>query len=532
MRVCYNMRMKELFDILIKNVSVIDGSGAPAFDASIGMADGKIKIFRDGQLPAAGRVIDGTGLTAVPGFIDSHSHGDLMVTDRFSAASKLTQGFTSQIAGQCGYSAFPCHAGEEALWKSFLTSVATHPSVPPKPAEDAASYAPWHEWESASGIPLTTYSLVGHGTLRLWAMGYDRRKPTAEELQKMCDMLRQCMREGAKGLSTGLVYAPCVYAEEEELVALLNVVREENGVFTCHPYNESDESEEALAQAIRLAGLAGVPLCESHFKSCGRQNWGKPHRMLEQTRAARANGQRIMLDCYPYIAGATALNISIPPRWFENGLTGLTEALADPVRRAAIREEMDRHEGYENFIVNCGGLQGVYVTSCPDFHDAEGMFVTDYAAKTGQDPFDAYCDILVKNGCHGLAVYFHMNEDDVAEILADPWCAVGTDGLLGLPAENPHPRTFGTTARAFDLVVRQKKLVSAEEMIRKMTSLPATFFGLDGKGFIRDGYDADVVLLDLPAFRDRATWDNGTARTEGIRRLFKAGKEIDLEEYR
>lgn len=528
---CYNIGMNTVFDILITNVSVIDGSGAPAFQGSVAMSDGKLTILRDTALPPARRVIDGTGLTATPGFIDNHSHGDLMARDLFSAASKLTQGFTAQIAGQCGYSAFPCRAGNEQQWRAFLQSVATHPSLPDNPARLAASFAAWNAWKDVPEIPLQTYSFVGHGTLRLWAMGYERRTPNDDELTRMREMLRQCMREGALGLSVGLVYAPCCYAGEEELIALLDVVREEKGVFACHPYNEADACEPALDYAIHLAERAGVPLCESHFKACGRQNWGKPRGMLQTVRDARSRGLRVMMDCYPYIAGATALNISVPPRWFSNGLGGLVEALSDPASRACIREEMESHEGYENYVYNCGGFGGVYVTSCPVFHDAESMFVADYAKRLGIDPFDAWCDILIKNGGHGLAVYFHMNEDDVTEILSDEWCAIGTDALLGLPTENAHPRCFGTSARAFNLLVRERCCMTQEEAIRKMTSLPATFFGLKSKGFLRDGYDADVVLLDMEHFRDRATYSCGTARTEGIRRLFIRGKEIDLKEF-
>ena len=242
------------------------------------------------------------------------------------------------------------------------------------------------------------------------------------------------------------------------------------------------------------------------------------------------DGLEVLIDCYPYMAGNTSLNVSIPPRYFTNGLKGLVEALQSPAEREIIREEMSRPSNYDNYIYNSGGFSGTYVSSCPVFHDAEGMFITDYAEKIGKDPFDAYCDILIKNGGLGLGIYFHMSEDDVTEILRHPLCAIGTDGLLGLPTENPHPRTFGTMARAYRLMVREKGFCTPEQAIHRMSGLAAEKLRLEGKGFLRDGYDADVLLLDLPAFSDTATYENGNGRCAGIRTVYCAGKPVYMGE--
>ncbi len=512
-------------EILFQNCMVIDGTGAPAYMGSVGFDCGRIRVFRGGVLPSADTVIDASGLTMVPGFLDAHSHGDLTMTSAFAARSKLSQGITTQIAGQCGVSMFPVSGGADSLFPRFVSGIAPHPDLPDDLGR-LGSARGFFGWLDSLPQSVETKSFVGHGTLRLWAMGYANRKPDGGELRCMRDMLRRCMREGALGLSTGLVYAPCCYADNDELLSLLRVVREEGGCYATHPRNEADTVEEARAESIRLAREAGVPLCVSHLKAAGRKNWGKPRRMLQAIDRAAEDGMRILIDCYPYTAGNTSLNVSIPPRYFTSGLPGLVAALSSKTERAVIREEMSRPSNYDNYILNSGGFSGTFVSSCPVDHSAEGMFVTDYAGKVGMDPFDAYCDILIKNGGLGLGIYFHMSEDDVCEILSHPLCVVGTDGLVGREGENPHPRSFGTTAHAYDLLVRKKRLLTPEQMIHKLSGQTAAFFGLDRKGRIRDGCDADALLLDLDAFCDTSTYQNGSGLCSGIRAVYRGGKRV------
>ncbi|HWQ06054.1 MAG TPA: amidohydrolase family protein [Feifaniaceae bacterium] len=514
-------------DFLIENCTIIDGTGSPAYTGSVGFESGRMRVYTGGTLPNVSEIIDGTGLTLVPGLIDAHSHGDLTMTSVYAARAKLTQGVTTQIAGQCGISMFPAGGGRETLFTRFVSGIAPHPDFP-EDLSRLSSADGFFGWVESLRYPVTTKAFVGHGTLRLWAMGYENRKPDAGELKRMEDMLRACIREGALGLSTGLVYAPSCYADNDEILALLRVVAEEGGVYATHPRNEGDGVIESRRESIRLAKEAGVPLCASHLKAAGRDNWGKTNVLLYDLERAAGEGLKVLIDCYPYDAGCTALNVSIPPRYFTRGLTGLVEALKDPIEREVVRKEVSRKADYENYVYNCGGFAGVFVSSCPVDHSAEGMFISDYAAKTGVDPFDAYCDILIKNNGLGLAVYFHMSEDDVAAILSHPLCVMGTDGLIGSASENPHPRAFGSTAHAFDLMVRKRKLLTPEQMIRKMSGQVAAFFGLTQKGRIANGCDADAVLLDLNAFCDKATYAAGSAPCEGIRAVFSGGNQIDL----
>ncbi|HWQ97668.1 MAG TPA: amidohydrolase family protein [Clostridia bacterium] len=513
-------------DTLIQNCMIYDGTGAPAYRGSVGFSRGVMQVFRGNDLPQADTVIDASGLALVPGFVDAHSHGDLSMASPYTTLSKLNQGITTQIAGQCGASLFPACA-DEAQFSRFVSGIAPYPDLPEDRAR-LSSAKSYFEWLETLQNPITTKCFLGHGTLRLWAMGYENRKPDAGELARMQSMLRRCIREGALGLSTGLVYAPSCYAHNDEILALLRVVHEEGGIYANHPRNEGDRVIEARAETMRLALEADVPLCISHMKAAGRQNWGKPHEMLRQIDRAVESGLVAMIDSYPYLAGCTSLNVSIPPRYFTRGMPGLLDALNDPAEREIIREEIGRISDYDNYVYNSGGFSGVYVSSCPIDHCAEGMFITDYAAKVGLEPFDAFCDILIRNNGLGLGIYFHMSEDDVCEILTHPLCVLGTDGLIGRSGENPHPRAFGATAHAYNLLVREQKLLSPEAMIRKMSGQTAAFFGLSRKGRIADGMDADALLIDLENFRDTAIYQNGSSLTQGIERIFIGGREISL----
>ena len=514
-------------DLLIKNCTIIDGTGAPAYSGSVGFFSGKIEIFRNKELPSADEIIDANGLTVIPGLIDAHSHGDLTLNSPYATRAKLSQGITTQVAGQCGVSMFPASVIDQNQFFRFISGIAPYPDLP----EDLScldSAAGFYTWLDSLENPLTTKCFVGCGSLRLWAMGYENRKPDATELRRMKEMLRRCIREGAIGLSTGQVYAPCCYADNDEILALLRVVHEEGGFYANHPRNEGDHVIEAIEETISLAMQADVSLCVSHLKAMGRQNWGKPRVILNAIDCAVQQGLRALIDCYPYTAGCTSLNVSIPPRYFEYGMNGLVDALKNPREREIIREEISRQSDYDNFVFNCGGFSGVYVSSCPVDHSAEGMSVTEYANHSGMEPFDAYCDILIRNNGLGLGIYFHMNEDDMVEVLSHPLCVLGTDGLIGKESENPHPRAFGTMAHAYDLLVRKKKLLSSEQMIYKMSGQVADFLRLDNKGRIKDGLDADVLLVDLKAFCDTATYQNGNSLCKGIQDVFVGGKRVSF----
>ncbi|MEA4970843.1 MAG: amidohydrolase family protein [Candidatus Pelethousia sp.] len=518
--------MEKTMELCIYNANIIDGTGKPAFRGSVGLSRGRIALVRAGQglPPPAREMLDAKGLTLCPGFIDAHSHGDLMLESDFSSLSKLSQGITTQVAGQCGVSMCPGDPERLDEFTRFVSGIAPYPTLPKTPAA-IAGFDAYARYIEGLELPLNLALFTGHGALRLWAMGYDDSSPTASQQERMEGMLRECIQAGSLGLSTGLVYAPGCYGGEEEITGLLKAARAEGGIYATHVRDESDGLIEAEQEAVRSAEKADIPLFISHFKAAGRQNWGKPGRILKEVfDPAIARGLRLTVDHYPYLAGMTSLNVSVPPRFRKDGLAMLVRHLSDPAALKEMRAEMAEPNGYDNYIYNSGGFGGVLVSSCPLFRGAEGMTIAAYAEKTGQDPFDAYTDILRRNQGLGLGVYFHMCEEDLLAIAQYPHSVIGTDGLLGRPDENGHPRAFGSFARAVEYYVFEKKLFSIEAMIRRMSGLPADRLGLYGKGLIAAGMDADLVLLDLGNLSARANYADSNRTCLGVEAVFVAGE--------
>lgn len=513
-------------DLCIYNANIIDGTGKLAFPGSVGIAGGRIACVqgREENLLPAKAVLDAKGMTLCPGFIDAHSHGDLMLESDFSAISKLSQGITTQVAGQCGVSMCPADPERFQEFTRFVSGIAPYPTLP-KNAEATAGFDAYARYIEGLALPLNIALFTGHGALRLWAMGYDDAAPTQAQLETMESMLRECIQAGSLGLSTGLVYAPGCYGREAEITALLKAAKAEGGMYATHVRDESDGLVEAEQEAVRCAQGADIPLIISHFKAAGRRNWGKPQRILKEVfDPAIARGLQITVDHYPYLAGMTSLNVSIPPRFRKDGMEALLRHLEDPAALQEIRAEMEEPHGYDNYIYNSGGFGGALVSSCPFFHGAEGMTIAAYGEKTGQEPFEAYMDILRQNKGLGLGVYFHMCEEDLLAIAQYPHSVIGTDGLLGKPEENGHPRAFASFVRAIEYYVREKKLFSMEEMIRRMSGLPADRLGLYGKGLIAAGMDADLVLLDLDTLRTRADYTDSNRTCLGVETVFVAGE--------
>lgn len=507
---------------IIRDIRIIDGSGEPAFRADVIIENGKLCIERANSQIEGDYCFDGRAYTAVPGFIDAHSHGDLNMSSPFATLSKRNQGITTQIAGQCGVSMFPFEGVSREDVLGFISGIAPYPDMP-KSLDYLRDMAGFNEWTAQLDKPINTFSFVGHGTLRLATMGYANRKPDGVELGRMKKLLRKCLRQGALGLSTGLVYAPNRYADNDEILALLRVCHEEGKLYATHPRNEADWVIESRKESIELCKKAKVALCVSHLKAAGRDNWGKAKDCLDDINRALDEGMDILIDCYPYLAGNTSLNVSIPPRYFAKGLLGLVEALKDDTQAKLIESELKIKSDYDNYIYNSGGFEGVMVSSCPTFHDAEGLTIAQYAQKTNQSPFEAYRQILIKNNGLGLGIYFHMGREDLINIFSHPRCVVSTDGLVGKAGDNPHPRSFGTMARAFRLLTQEERICSEEQAIHRMSGMTAEFLNLKGKGFLRTGYDADVLIIKPNEFSDEATYEQGARLCKGIEQIYQSG---------
>ena len=507
-----------MYDILIQNASVMDGTGRPAYHADVAVKDGKIVLHP--QADSAAEVIDAAGLVLCPGFIDSHSHGDRILGTAAGQLCKTNQGITTELAGQCGMTTYPVSPDPE---KREMHRLALGVMEVPEAFDTFTDLEHYLRWAEQQPLTCNFKLYVGHRALRIAAMGFDARKPTDTELAQMQSMLREAMEHGAMGLTSGLIYPPGSYAEEAELVELCRIVAKYDGIYATHMRNEAEGVVEAVREAISVAERAGCRLNVSHHKVCGRENWGLSVQTLKLIHEAIDRGVRITMDVYPYTASSTNLNVCLLAAFFAHGPEKMAQLLADPSVRASLKEEMTGKNGRWH---NCGGWSGIMVTCAPETRGAEGKTIEAYAKQIGKDPFEAYFDLILHNGHGAQAIYFFMGEEDLLRIMADENAVVGTDGLVKDLHTPTHPRGFASFPKAIRYFVREKKLFTLEEMIRKMTSLPAERFGLRGKGAILDGYDADLLLIDPDRIADRADYTNGSALCDGIERVMVGGVTV------
>ena len=505
-----------MYDLLIKNASVIDGTGKAAFAADVAVQDGKIVMNPVGE---AEEVIDAAGLTLCPGFIDVHSHGDSLFGTEAGWLSKTNQGITTELTGQCGSTRYPFSTDpekRELMAQKYGAQNAAFTSL--------EKYLGW-----AETMPKTTnYGIyVGHSAVRISAMGFETRKPTTEELDAMKAMVREAMEHGAMGMSSGLIYAPSCYADEDELVELCKVVAEYGGFYATHMRNEAGGVVDSVKEAISIAERSGCKLDISHHKVCGRDNWGKSVETLRLIHEARERGVDVTFDVYPYTASSTGLNVCLPADFFAHGPVKMCELLRDPAVRAELKPRMETMDGR---LRHCGGWGGILMTTMPKTPAAMGKTVQEYADELGRDAFEVYFDLVAENGGAAQAVYFSMGEEDLQRIVCDENATIGTDGVVRDLKTPTHPRGMASFPKAIRYFVRDKKLLTLEAMIRKITGLPAERFGLKGKGIIADGMDADLLLIDPETIADRATYQDSLQLCDGIERVIVGGETVYMDQ--
>lgn len=508
-----------MLDLLFRNVSVVDGSGGPARIADVGVVNGKITFKTDGD---AAQVIDGSGKTLCPGFIDVHSHDDYCIGRYPATICKIGQGVTTEVVGNCGDSAYPVNPAFLDEMKVFANVTKDYVNMPYWTFRNLDEYT---EYSKTLDMKINMATLVGHNTLRLSVMGVEDRKPTSNELAEMKRVLRTAMEEGAYGFSTGLVYIPGVYADVEELVELCKVIAPYGGIYATHMRDESGGLVESVKESIYVAETAGVPLQISHFKVRGRPFWGKTKEALRLIEEAIGRGVKILLDMYPYDACMSGVSVCIPPQYFASGMDALLERLKEPAFRKHVAAEMnDPNTDYDNFYLSAGGFEGILITTCPNTPEAEGMTVAEFARKCGKDPMDAFFDTLIANRGVYNGIFFAMDEQEVEDVYCHPRTVVGTDGLCFDVNNNGHPRTWGTFVKTLTDFAGTKKLVTFEQAVRKQTAMTAEYWGLTKKGRIAEGYDADLVLLNREKLQDLATYSDPNRNPAGIEAVYVLGQ--------
>ena len=501
-----------MYDLLFQNASVIDGTGRPAFAANVAVKDGKIVM---NPVEDAAEVMDAAGLTLCPGFIDVHSHGDSLFGTRAGQLAPTNQGITTELVGQCGSTRYPFSTEpvkRDLMAQKFGAQYAEFTSL--------KKYLAWAETKPKT----TNYGIyIGHSAVRISAMGFENRKPSAEELDCMKAMVREAMEHGAMGMSSGLIYPPSCYADEEELVELCKVVAEYGGFYATHMRNEADDVIAAVRESIAVAERSGCRLDISHHKICGRDNWGKSVETLRLIHEARDRGVDVTFDVYPYTASSTVLNVCLPPEFFTHGPENMCRLLREPAIRAELKARMEVMDGR---LRHCGGWQGILLTSLPKAPHAMGKTVQEYADELGRDPYEVYFDLCAEHSVGAQAVFFSMGEEDLQRIVCDENAAIGTDGIVQNLETPTHPRGIAAFPKAFRYFVREKRLLSPEAMIHKMTGFPAQRFGLKGKGLIADGMDADLLLFDPKTLSDRATYQDSLQLCDGIERVIVGGETV------
>lgn len=495
-----------LYDLLIVGGRILDGTGSPWFHGSVAVKDSRIVDV--GRLPnaTARQVIDATGMVVTPGFIDLHSHSDFTLLVDGTAQSKIRQGVTTEILGESD-SAGPVVG-----------------PVAPEFDKDLRRYGIERDWTTLGeylarlerrGISVNIASYVGSGQVRDCVLGNVDRAPTAEELEKMKGLVEQAMREGAIGLSSGLIYPPDSFAKTAELIELAKVAAKYGGMYATHIRGESWTSIRAIQEAIEISEKAGLPIHIFHFKKYGRENWGKMGEQVKLIQAARDRGVDITADQYPYIAAMTGLEMCIPPKYQEGTSEEVVKRLRDPKVRAEIRKAIE--EGMpgwdDNEVKSVGGWHGVQVASMqrPENKKFEGRRMDEVATMMGKDPLDALCDLLISEGGSAEAVYFGMSDPDVQLAMQQPWVGIGSDGSAVNPemefVGKPHPRFYGSFPRVLGHYVRQENVLTLADAVRKMTSFSAQIEGLTDRGLLRPGMAADITIFDPKTVIDQATFD-------------------------
>lgn len=509
-------------ELLITNALIIDGTGAPAFKGNVGVENGKLKVNPDCN--KADVVIDAEGKYLAPGFIDSHSHGDGVYGTEYGNLCKIGQGVTTEVCGQCGSTFFPVNPDTLPELKELLSVIC------PEFDENMAQWSDLKTYKKyLDNLPLAcnTALLAGHSAIRIAVMGMENRKATEEEMAKMKEMLKEAMEEGAIGMSTGLIYPPGDFTEIDELIELSKVMAPYNGIYATHLRNESAGLIDAVAEALEIGKQAGVSVQISHHKAYGKTNWGKSKETLRMIADAIEAGQKVTIDQYPYEASMTHFNVLIPPKYFSGGISKVCDLLRDSEMRAKIKSEMlDPNAPFDNYYINCGGWEGVFASVLPNTPEFAGMFVSEIAEKLGKDPFDTYFDLVIENGGAGSGIYFSMGEEDLCRIITDPNTVVGSDGICKAMTEKGHPRAWGTCIHAITYFHKEKGIMSLEEIIRKMTSLPAERFNFKNKGIIADGMDADLVIFDYEALQDKACYTDSNQVAEGLEYVIVNGQIV------
>jgi N-acyl-D-amino-acid deacylase len=502
---CATTRRGESFDLVLTGGTLVDGTGAAPRRVDVGVRAGRIAVLDAIDRERATQHIDARRFAIAPGFVDIHSHSDRTILDVPGADSRVLQGYTCEITGNCGGSAAPSRAD---AGRAF------------------ASVAEYLDVLQAARPAIHQALLVGHGTLRARRIGEEGRTLTASELAQLERDVDEALEQGAFGLSSGLEYVPGIYAPADELVALARITARRGRLYASHMRSEDKFLLEAVDEILALARTSRSRTQVSHLKACGTKNWPKLDVALARIEAAAAAGFDVRADMYPYTAYSTGLSILLEHWAREGGDTALLGRLADPATRARIRAELIEHVDNEP-----GGFDRIVIAS--ELHGANsafaGLSIAEIAERTSREPADAFLQLLADEKGSVSYVGHAMQERDVARVLAHPLVCVGSDGYVQAAADTgskPHPRSFGTAARVLGRYCRELGAFDLQTAVKKLSSMPAERAGLAERGRVLPGFHADLVVFDPARVADRATFAEPRLAPVGIEHVIVAGEIV------
>ena len=510
--------------IVLRNGTIVDGTGAPARTGDVVVEEGRISsIHEAGTAPAGDRDLDVTGLVVAPGFIDAHTHSDYTIIGEPAGAGKLLQGVTTEVPGNCGFSAFPIVPEHRAAQLDHFAGVGVA-------HDDLGGCDP--DWETFEGYAdavdaarpgINVASLVGHGTLRIAVLGNERRRATASETVRMQALLDAALAAGAVGLSTGLGHGPPATSDIDELVALGSTVAAHGGTFSFHSRPKIDDGLSGLDEVVEVGRRSGVRVQHSHAAINNPEGWGTAGEWLAKVDAYRAAGVDVTFDVYPYDASGGSLAQFLPARILDGGREALAAEVADPDALAAAIEE-----------VRPGWGQGVrwlwdrvVIAAAPD-PALGGRSVAELAAEAGIEPEEQMLRICAEHWNLAKVIMHYRTEEDMLAFLSHPAAMVGSDGSVMDPVERPgslpHPRSFGYAPRILGKYVREQGALTLEDAVYKLSGAVADRFGLEGRGRIAEGAVADIVVFDPATVADRATYQEPHLLPDGIEHVLVAGR--------
>ena len=511
-------------DVIIRGGTVYDGSGGAPFVADVAIDGDRIAAIGDLDAASAGLEIDASGLAVSPGFINMLSWAVESLIEDGRAQSDVRQGVTLEVFGE-GESWGP--------WSDELKNAMRELQGDIRYEIEWDTLGEYLEHLEQRGVSVNVASFVGATTVRENVIGFDDRPPTPSELEAMQRLVRAAMEEGALGVGSSLIYAPAFYAKTDELIALAKAAAEYDGLYISHMRSEGNQLLEAVDELLTIAREAHIRAEIYHLKAAGRDNWPKLAQVFDKVEAARAEGLAVTADIYPYTAGATGLDAAMPPWVQAGGLDAWIGRLKDPETRARVIEEMQMpSDEWENLYLAAGADKMILVGfKNENLKPLTGQTLAAVAGSRGQSPEEAAIDLVIEDGSRVGTVYFLMSEDNVREKIKRPWVSVGSDADARAPEgvfleSNPHPRAYGSFARFLGRYVRDEGLMSLEEGIRRLTSLPAENLRIRERGALQAGHYADVVVFDPQAIRDHATFDEPHQYSTGVVHVFVNGEQV------